>query len=208
MNKTMFERLKDDASEGADLSPGDPVAAWAVEEIERLTRERDEYAAGYALQREYVDRLTRELAEARLERDGAIMAAQEPRADDVVVTQGPEELFTEIERLTRENSWLRAYTGQSAKECIYCRLGAAEQAQCKSGFPGCARGDDQMLCREVGVGLERDRLRAALNRYGQHDDDCSCWNTDPPGPQCGCGFAEITAQGAGTPCYQDEPRGE
>lgn len=32
----MFDRLKADASEGADLSPGDPVAAWAVGEITRL----------------------------------------------------------------------------------------------------------------------------------------------------------------------------
>lgn len=32
----MFEKLKWAASTGLDLSPGDPLAAWAVAEIERL----------------------------------------------------------------------------------------------------------------------------------------------------------------------------
>lgn len=66
----------------------------------------------------------------------------------------------EVARLTKENDWLRAYTGQSAKACVYCGLGADEMGKCERGFPGCARADDQMLCREVGVALERDELRA------------------------------------------------
>lgn len=32
----MFDRLKADSQTGADLSPGDPVSAWAVEEIDQL----------------------------------------------------------------------------------------------------------------------------------------------------------------------------
>ena len=71
-----------------------------------------------------------------------------------------EEASTALEEANRENDWLRAYTGQSAKACVYCGLGADEQGQCERGFPGCARADDQMLCREVGVALERDALRA------------------------------------------------
>ena len=72
------------------------------------------------------------------------------------------ELEAERGETRKENEWLRAYTGQSAKACVYCGLGADEQAQCERGFPGCARGDDQMLCPEVGVAIERDEARAAL----------------------------------------------
>ena len=68
----------------------------------------------------------------------------------------------EVARLTKENDWLRAYTGQSAKACVYCGLGADEMGKCERGFPGCARADDQMLCREVGVAIERDALLARV----------------------------------------------
>ena len=70
----------------------------------------------------------------------------------------------EVARLTKENDWLRAYTGQSAKACVYCGLGADEMGKCERGFPGCARADDQMLCREVGVAIERDALQAEVAR--------------------------------------------
>lgn len=72
--------------------------------------------------------------------------------------------LAEVARLTAENDWLRAYTGQSAKACVYCGLGADEQGKCNRGFPGCARADDQMLCREVEVAMERDELRAEVAR--------------------------------------------
>lgn len=71
-------------------------------------------------------------------------------------------LASDHEALQRENDFLRAQTGNSAKSCVYCGLGADEQAKCERGFPGCARADDQMLCREVGVALERDELRARV----------------------------------------------
>lgn len=64
-----------------------------------------------------------------------------------------------INQLKRENDFLRALVGNSDKSCVYCGLGAEEQGQCKLGFPGCSRGDDQMLCREVGVAMERDELK-------------------------------------------------
>lgn len=73
-------------------------------------------------------------------------------------------LKDEVARLTAENDWLRAYTAQSAKACVYCGLGADEQGECNRGFPGCARADDQMLCREVEVAMERDELRAEVTR--------------------------------------------
>ena len=68
----------------------------------------------------------------------------------------------EISRLRRENDYLRALCGNSDKACVYCGLGAEEQGRCAHGFPGCARGDDQMLCREVGAAMERDALRALV----------------------------------------------
>lgn len=71
-------------------------------------------------------------------------------------------LKDEVVRLTAENDWLRAYTAQSAKDCVYCGLGADEQGECNRGFPGCARADDQMLCREVEVAMERDELLARV----------------------------------------------
>jgi hypothetical protein len=69
--------------------------------------------------------------------------------------------------LRKENDFLRAHSGTSAKACVYCGLGANEQGKCASGFPGCDRADDQMLCREAGVAMERDELleaNAALRR--------------------------------------------
>jgi hypothetical protein len=70
----------------------------------------------------------------------------------------------QIARLMRENDFLRAVTGNSAKECVYCGLGAENQGQCQLGFPGCSRADDQMLCREAAVAYERDCLRAELRK--------------------------------------------
>lgn len=70
----------------------------------------------------------------------------------------------QIAQLTRENDFLRAVIGNSAKECMYCGLGAEDQARCQSGFPGCDRADDQMLCRNAAVGYERDCLRAELRK--------------------------------------------
>lgn len=71
-------------------------------------------------------------------------------------------LKAEVECLRRENDFLRAHTGNSAKSCVYCGLGAEEQGRCERGFPGCARADDQMLCREAAVGMERDLLKRVL----------------------------------------------
>jgi hypothetical protein len=69
-----------------------------------------------------------------------------------------------VAALTKENDFLRAYTGNSAKACVYCGLGAEEQYLCKAGFPGCSRADDQMLCREAAVGYERDELRKLVRK--------------------------------------------
>jgi hypothetical protein len=82
----------------------------------------------------------------------------------------------EYERVKRENDFLRALVGNSDKACVYCGLGADEQAKCVMGFPGCARGDDQMLCRNFGdaaalhdmqkeADLARMELQLTANAY-------------------------------------------
>ena len=57
------------------------------------------------------------------------------------------ELSAEVERVAKENDTLRGLLGNSAKPCPYCGLAAEDQAKCASGFPGCARADDQMLSK-------------------------------------------------------------
>lgn len=72
----------------------------------------------------------------------------------------------EYERVKRENDFLRALVGNSDKSCVYCGLGAENQAQCERGFPGCARGDDQVLCKNFGdaAALHDMEKEAALAR--------------------------------------------
>ena len=48
--------------------------------------------------------------------------------------------------LKRENTKLRAMIGNNREPCIYCGLSATDQSLCVSGFPGCDRADDQLMC--------------------------------------------------------------
>jgi len=75
-----------------------------------------------------------------------------------------------IERDTarKDNDVLRGLLGNSAKDCPYCGLPAAEQAKCGRGFPGCARADDQQLSQHFADGYfakeyERERDTALAN---------------------------------------------
>lgn len=75
-----------------------------------------------------------------------------------------------IERDTarKDNDVLRGLLGNSAKDCPYCGLPAAEQAKCGRGFPGCARADDQQLSHHFADGYfakeyERERDAALAN---------------------------------------------
>jgi hypothetical protein len=78
-----------------------------------------------------------------------------------------EDFGKEIDRLRRENDFLRAHCGTSAKSCVYCGLGSEEQGKCVLGFPGCSRADDQQLCREVFTAQERDEYRKALEEIAE-----------------------------------------
>lgn len=63
--------------------------------------------------------------------------------------------------LAKENDKLRAMIANSGKPCVYCDLPADKWVECVSGFPGCARADDAMLCPHVGAELtSRDRITA------------------------------------------------
>jgi hypothetical protein len=55
-----------------------------------------------------------------------------------------DKLREENSKLAKENDKLRGIIAWSALPCIYCSLPLGEQGKCASGFPGCARADDQM----------------------------------------------------------------
>lgn len=73
----------------------------------------------------------------------------------------------ELDSLREENTHLRAALATSKDPCVYCQLPAAEQAKCKSGFPGCGRADDQMGCPELGAAMEAACLRAGEDAVRQ-----------------------------------------
>lgn len=50
------------------------------------------------------------------------------------------------EILSVENDKLRVLLATSNANCAFCGLPAAEMAKCASGFPGCSRADDMLLC--------------------------------------------------------------
>ena len=59
--------------------------------------------------------------------------------------------------LRRENYRMRASLANGPGPCGYCDLPKERWHECRSGFPGCARGDDAMLCPHVRASLENDR---------------------------------------------------
>lgn len=51
-------------------------------------------------------------------------------------------------QLRKENNILRTLAANGNADCPYCGLPAADMAQCKSGFPGCARADDMLAIED------------------------------------------------------------
>lgn len=74
-------------------------------------------------------------------------------------------ILDKYEAVKKENDFLRAVVGNSDKACVYCGLGAENQGQCVSGFPGCARGDDQSLCRNFGDAAALHDLQKEFDAY-------------------------------------------
>lgn len=74
------------------------------------------------------------------------------------------------ETLSAENDKLRVLLATSNANCAFCGLPAAEMAKCASGFPGCSRADDMILCvhptrQDLLDEVERLREDAARNRW-------------------------------------------
>ena len=83
-------------------------------------------------------------------------------ADICAIWQAHADALEEIGRLKKENDTLRGLLGNSAKPCPYCGLAAEDQAKCASGFPGCARADDQQLSSHFADAYRAERAEAAL----------------------------------------------
>jgi hypothetical protein len=81
------------------------------------------------------------------------------------------EQAVEMAKLRAEIDRLRAALAKSKSDCAYCGLPAEEWAECRSGFPGCARADDANLCPELGTAMaasaEASELRAEIERLRQ-----------------------------------------
>lgn len=71
-------------------------------------------------------------------------------------------LMNTIDALTIENATLRGLVAKGQGDCVYCGLKAEDMAQCKSGFPGCARMDDIMAAQETEKDRQIDHLRMSL----------------------------------------------
>ena len=75
--------------------------------------------------------------------------------DDVVV--GHPLAMSGLRALRLENDHMRAALANGPGPCRYCALPRAKWQECSAGFPGCARGDDAVLCPHVGAALGSDR---------------------------------------------------
>ena len=155
-----FERMSDHASElERELTA-------AQDEVARLTKERNdgEQAAQHWMLRAkavFGNAAVEDLQRAEHERDNWQKLANERSAELIRVMGERDEALALSDRL-------RAMLGASNADCVYCTLPAAEQAKCVSGFPGCDRADDQMMCagfsRSLSAEQKRDEARADAER--------------------------------------------
>jgi len=76
-----------------------------------------------------------------------------------------EAIEKELIETQSENTRLRAAIAQGTSACIYCSLQKAEWSKCKSGFPGCARGDDAMGCPELGASYYLSEMEGNRNEW-------------------------------------------
>jgi hypothetical protein len=109
--------------------------------------------------------------------DGNKMVSDTPRTDAREARNGnvlcgsanldfARQLERELREVQSENIRLRAALANSNGACVYCTLPKEQWAECRSGFPGCARADDVMGCPELGAALElqeaQERIRLLI----------------------------------------------
>ena len=143
----------------------DALVAEAREAAETL--DHIEYEGTAEVVRDLVTALTTERAkvtalEAQLAAERALSDAAIERG---VITAWRPPNATRIAELEAENTHLRAALATSKSPCVYCQLPADEMAQCRSGFPGCARMDDVMGCPEFGAMMCLSDAQADATRW-------------------------------------------
>ena len=92
-------------------------------------------------------------------------------------------LSAELTELRKENDTLRGLLGNSAKDCQYCGLPAAEQGKCKLGFPGCSRADDQQLGKYFAAGYALECCEKELTELRQAKESLDYLISDLLHPQ-------------------------
>lgn len=126
-------------------------------EVERLQRERDMHKDEAEAQR-LLRIQQRERAEAA-EAENKLLHERHKNDNEIL-----KKAEAELARVKKENDTLRGLLGNSAKDCVYCGLPAAEQGKCARGFPGCARADDQILSQHFADGWRAEELEKELAR--------------------------------------------
>lgn len=99
-----------------------------------------------------------------------------------------QQVTAERDEARKENDRFRAGTANGSGPCAYCNLSREDWTKCRSGFPGCDRADDAMLCPHFGGEMEaNDRadtataevaalrteveaLKAALKEIAEHPE--------------------------------------
>lgn len=76
-----------------------------------------------------------------------------------------EAIENELIETREENTRLRAAIAQGTSACIYCSLPKEQWSTCKSGFPGCARGDDAIGCPELGASYHLSEMEGNRNEW-------------------------------------------
>jgi hypothetical protein len=99
------------------------------------------------------------------------------------ITPREQELMATVAELEKENNFLRASTANNGGPCLYCALPKEKWGECAAGFPGCSRGDDAMLCPNVGAELESMEKIAELEKDAARYRFLSTWKFEDMKPE-------------------------
>jgi hypothetical protein len=80
-----------------------------------------------------------------IEKMAEVMKAVTPQPQYLYMKKFDKADEPEIERLRKENDYLRGVVANSDLPCLYCGLSKEDMIKCYHGFPGCPRADD-ILC--------------------------------------------------------------